>query len=134
LISWDDKYLVGIDKFDAQHRNFFHILDNLCRDREMGESAVINCIDGLLSYVTEHFHDEESLMLAHGYPGYEDHIREHAKLLAKTQLLYSDMDAGNTASVEQVREMLINWIQEHIVVMDQQYVPFFVGKRVAFKL
>ena len=133
MINWDEKYSVGIERFDLQHRNFFKILDNLTRDRNMGEPAVKQSIDSLLQYVTEHFHEEESIMLTFEYPGYEEHMREHEKLLKKTQHLYSDMDAGSTASVDHVREILISWIQEHITVMDLQYAPFFKEKGVAFK-
>lgn len=129
-ISWDDKYRVGVEKFDAQHINFFKILDRLTQDAAKGEDAVRASVDGLLLYVTEHFHDEESLMLECKYQGYEEHLREHEKLLQKTQRIYSEMDMGHPPSVEQMRELLVNWIQDHILKVDQNYVPFFREKGV----
>ena len=127
-IQWDEKYRVGIDRFDAQHVNFFNILARLIRDTEKGEEAVRQSIDGLLHYVSAHFHDEETLMLTMGYPGYEEHMKEHSKLLEKTQKLYSDMDMGQPASVEHIRGILVRWIREHILTVDQKYVPFFKEK------
>lgn len=127
-IPWDEKYLVGIEKFDAQHINFFNILERLTKDAAKGDEAVRASIDSLLFYVTEHFHEEETLMLAAKYPGYEEHMREHEKLMEKTQQLYSEMDMGHPPSVDQVRGILVNWIQEHILNVDQKYAPFFREK------
>jgi len=128
MLRWDESYSVGIRKFDAQHRNFFQILDNLIQNVDKGSDAVREVIDGLLRYVTEHFHEEENLMRTLGYPGYEEHVREHGKLMEKTRRLYSEMDAGRPDSVENVQLVLIDWILEHIGRVDQQYVSFFREK------
>ena len=122
---WDDIYLVGIDKFDAQHKRFFQLLEQLVCSKKDGSESVKIVIDGLLNYVTEHFHEEEQMMFAHGFPGYEEHLKEHEKLLCKTQALYSDMDMGRPASVEQVQRILVEWIQKHIITIDQKYAAYF---------
>jgi len=125
MLKWDDSYSVGIDRFDAQHKNFFRILERLVKDVDNGGDAVCQAIDGLLQYVTDHFREEEELMRSLEYPGYEEHVKEHGKMLEKTRELYSDMDAGRPDSVENVQIILIDWILEHIGKIDRQYVKFF---------
>ncbi|MDH5509335.1 MAG: bacteriohemerythrin [Nitrospinota bacterium] len=131
MLRWDESYSVGVERFDAQHMNFFRILEQLAQDAEEGKDAVCKAIDGLLKYVTDHFREEEELMRSLGYPGYEDHVKEHGKLMEKTRELYSDMDAGRPDSVESVQLVLIDWILEHIGKVDQQYVSFFREKEIS---
>ncbi|MDH5637375.1 MAG: bacteriohemerythrin [Nitrospinota bacterium] len=131
MLRWDESYSVGIEKFDAQHKNFFRILEQLAQDADKGGDAVCQAIDGLLTYVTNHFREEEELMRSLGYPGYEDHVKEHGKMMEKTQELYSDMDAGRPDSVENMQLVLIDWILEHIGKIDQQYVSFFQEKGIS---
>ena len=127
-MKWDDSLLVGIDKFDAQHKNFFHILDKLEGIEEPGKEAIAEAIDSLIRYVTEHFHEEESLMLSLGYPGYEEHMVEHHKLMEKAQRLYAEMDSGCPPAAAKLKRVLEDWIRDHIISVDQAYVPFFKEK------
>ncbi len=130
LVVWDDSYCTGIKTFDEQHQVLFGLIDNLlagvAENRE--HETVSNTLDALLEYTKDHFAAEEKEMLAHAYPDYEEHKKEHQKLLNNVVAYYVKFRADDTLSTADLVRFLIDWLQNHIHEMDKKYAPHLAPK------
>jgi hemerythrin len=123
LITWSDRYSVGIARIDAEHRKLVDLVNELY-------AAIVACnptsvtarvLDGLASYTVSHFSAEEALMKRHGFPGYVQHKAEHDKLVAQVKQLQQDLRAGKAAVSQEVMSFLQSWLIGHILGMDKKY-------------
>jgi len=123
LITWSDRYSVGIDRIDAQHQRLVDLINDLhaaMLARE-GNSALDKILDGLAGYAVSHFATEEALMRKFAYPGYEQHKAEHDKLAAQVRLLVEKSRTERTALTPEVMMFLQRWLVGHIVNVDKRY-------------
>ncbi len=127
IIEWDEKFSVGIQEIDNQHKKLFHIIDTVFEgvaercDREMLERA----FDEVLDYTRYHFSTEESYFEKYHYPDAEEHKKQHAKLIKETlELKREYMDGAPGVTLELI-DFLTRWLQQHILHHDKKYVPFF---------
>lgn len=117
---------VGSPSIDAQHREIFELAASFSGNGD--DVRVMKSISVLCNYVLVHFREEEEMMLACGFPGYEAHRRQHEKcremltgLLARAKAMSMD---------ELAREVgcLVNgWIFSHIMTADIEYAPYLRG-------
>jgi hemerythrin-like metal-binding protein len=123
LITWSDRYSVGIARIDAEHRKLVDLVNELY-------AAILACnptsvtakvLDGLASYTVSHFTSEEGLMKRHAYPGYIQHKAEHDKLVAQVKQLQQDLRAGKATVSQEVMSFLQSWLIGHILGMDKKY-------------
>ncbi len=128
LINWSDDYLIGIDKIDRQHKEFFakaHRFYENCLARE-GERDVQETLDFLRNYAIEHFLAEEALMLEYEYPGIPEHQNLHAEFLAKYLKLSDEFSnlGSNQALADNITDMVQNWLIDHIAEADRDYARY----------
>jgi hemerythrin-like metal-binding protein len=140
LIEWDDRYLVGIELIDEQHRELVSQVNNLCLGCKKGDTAAKQFFDlnihPLMRYLRYHFSSEEKMLERIRYPDLAAHGKQHSSLLRivaegvrvgyeDTSLVYS----GNKLRdfVAHLRDMLIS----HIAVLDRKYVSYihFVNRK-----
>ncbi len=131
--EWDsEKFSVGIDLFDSQHKTLLGLINQLHDGMKEGKSkeALGKVLDELMRYTMTHFSDEERLMKKHGFPGYEKHFHEHQELLARVREFKSDYDAEIKIMAVEVMGFLADWLVNHIAQSDRGYVPFLKEKGV----
>jgi hemerythrin-like metal-binding protein len=123
--SWDDSIALGIPTIDAQHKALFGWINTLNDSLKNGDGseAVGEVIWKLISYVTEHFGEEERLMLSYGYPGLAAHRKEHDAFVARLREIQISFNNGNKMG-ESVLDFLIDWLVCHIKGTDQGYNRF----------
>ena len=123
LITWSDRYSVGIARIDAQHRRLVDLINDLHAAMLAGEgsSELGKILDRLSGYAVSHFATEETLMKKFGYPGYEQHKIEHDKLSAQVKLLIEKYRTNPTALTVEVMTFLQRWLVGHIVNLDKKY-------------
>jgi hemerythrin-like metal-binding protein len=123
LIVWKDRYSVGIEGMDQQHKKLVGLINELHDAMQAGRAneAVVKTLDGLVSYTLTHFGAEEALLKKSGYPGYEQQRSEHQKLVAQVKALQQKARAANLALSLEVSAFLRNWLIDHIVGVDKQY-------------
>lgn len=110
----------GLPAIDRDHDRMFALIGGLRAAVGGGQRD----IDGrmaaeLASYVEGHMADEEAIMEATGFPGLEDHRREHH--LARTILLgfRNDYLDGRHVTAAAVLQFLERWLDSHIAEVDQ---------------
>lgn len=86
LITWDEKYSVGIDEFDAHHKRLFSLINNLHEGilAGTGKEVLGKVLSELVNYTVYHFRAEESAFQKYGYQEMKAHKVEHDDLTKKS--------------------------------------------------
>lgn len=126
-IVWQEEYSVGVSRLDEQHKRLVAIINRLEDAVEEGEEKgeMVKVLDSLAGYIRTHFTDEERLMSEYGYPGTEEHQKEHVRLAGKVADIYRDYFRGNLPLSAEVMDFLNSWLAEHIAGSDRKYAAFF---------
>jgi hemerythrin-like metal-binding protein len=142
LIEWDDRYSVGIELIDEQHRELASQVNNLYLGcQKGGQEAKIFFdlnIQPLLRYIRYHFSSEEKMLERIKYPDLAAHIQQHSDMMniitegvghiqrEEISVLLSGNRLPEFAAF--LRDTLIS----HIVVLDKKYVSYihFISRRV----
>ena len=130
LIEWNDAFSVDIQKIDEQHKKFFSLL-NMLHDaikHGKGEEVVGPVLKELQQYVIFHFKSEESWMELYHYPDMNKHKLEHEEGTKKVNKLVLEYDRGQQTVDIELLNFLSDWLQNHILQVDRNYIPYFQGK------
>ncbi len=114
---------------EAEHRIQLGLLRAFRETLERGEaqraeSGVL--LRQLLEYSEAHFLSEQLLMRQYAYPGYEQHVLEHDRLLGQLQALCAEWEqatAGTGAALHAVED----WLLEHLATEDTQLEAYLAG-------
>ncbi len=127
-VEWRESLAIGVDEIDNQHKELLLRFDGLLRACREGRG--IGELKGLLGfldeYVVEHFRDEERLQQLHRYPGLAEHRRLHASFIARVKALKDEISADGVAvhNVIETNNLLLNWLVNHISVVDRELGKF----------
>jgi len=125
-LAWKNSFSSGNQLIDAQHQALFHLsnelLEAVLSARPSTEIAAI--IARLLADVSQHFHDEETILAAAGFPGMSQHAEEHAKLLAKVLELSQGFKASALTVGDLFQFLVYEVIMLHLLEADREYFPF----------
>ncbi len=128
FFCWQDKFSVGVDAIDNDHRILVDLIDQLHEafiDGHVNET-VRSILDVLVDYTHTHFDREEQLMAAAGYPDLERHKAVHAELRRQVEEVREKVLSG-TAGPKVGNELLAflhDWLYFHILEQDKDYVPY----------
>ena len=125
LYKWDDSIALGIPAIDEQHKALFgwiNTLDEAIKNGD-GYEAVGELIWKLITYVTEHFSEEERLMLSFNYPDLAAHRKEHDQFVSRLREIQVNCIDGNELG-KNVLDFMVDWLACHIKGTDQGYRRF----------
>lgn len=124
LITWEDRFSVGSPSMDGHHKKLFDILNRMHDAMKAGEAAdrIRGLISELLDYTIYHFGEEEKMMEAHGYSGLAEQKHAHQVFIDKIKEFKEEAE-GDMAIfvVSKVSTTAMEWLMEHILVMDKKY-------------
>lgn len=130
-IVWHDKYNIGVDFIDKEHKVLFSTMNKLLRISENEEKSEWVCQEGakyLKNHTLEHFEHEEEYMRSINYSGYEIHKRLHDDFRNITLPALEREMEETKYSLESIRHFLgvcIGWVVAHTQTEDQA----IIGKR-----
>ncbi|BDQ33476.1 bacteriohemerythrin [Pseudodesulfovibrio portus] len=126
LVSWSDKLALGIGSIDAQHKQLVKLINGLNQAMRNKESASVmrDIVTGLKEYVVTHFAFEEKLFDQHGYPGTAEHKSAHSQFVEKVGDFELALTEGRATVSIEVMQFLRDWLVQHIMGTDREYVPF----------
>jgi len=132
-IQWNDKYSVNIQLIDDDHKRLIHLINQLQSsiDYYQSQSFDEEALKELIDYTKFHFKREEDLMQEYDYPGYEEHIVQHKKMIEKINNMVEKYSKSGESTISETVDFLRDWLINHIQKTDQQYVPFFKEKGVS---
>ena len=123
-VGWDDKYKVGHNLIDSQHKQLFDIADKLyvvAYEKDPYRDINISMIlQDLARYVNYHFSCEEELMRESNYSGIEEHCDKHSTFKTYVASLVSDFSRGNSVNMRELYNLVSSWLVEHIGSEDKK--------------
>lgn len=127
--EFDETLVTGNEMIDGQHKELIDRINKLLDSCEIGNDklAAIKMLDYLADYTDFHFGEEEKLQEAIGYPGIEQHKKEHEKLRRVVEELHEmleEQEGPTNAFVAQVNENVIDWLYNHIKGFDRSVAEY----------
>lgn len=125
-LVWDESFCCRNALIDAQHLSLFQLSNDLI-DSESADGSpeeVSRVVARLLDEVVRHFHDEEQILKAVGFPELEKHADEHARLVEKGVLLLQQHQCGALCFGEVFQFLVYEVIQNHMLGLDREYFPY----------
>jgi len=118
-LIWDKSFSVGVEEIDAQHRDFFKLINRLylAQETRYPEPFTLRLSQELLKYAAYHFFSEENLMLLIQYPDLVLQQQEHQKLLDTLQLRVNDLEKGRSDLVA-LCDFVGVWLKSHTLNLD----------------
>ena len=132
LLTWQDRYSVGIRQIDDQHKQLITMINDL-NDAMLagkGKDVLMQVLNKLATYCVSHFAVEEKLFDTHAYPETADHKEKHHKMTAKVKALIGEVQSGKSTISIEVMNFLKSWLDKHIMETDQKYAPYLSSKGV----
>lgn len=127
MFKWDEKYSVGFQIIDNQHKEIFRILNLLFESLKSGKTDLITdqIIPELERYANIHFQTEEHFFEKFNYSDADDHISEHEEFKLSLEEIKAGLKSGEISLSFELMIFLKNWINHHILEVDQKYAELF---------
>ena len=128
-IPWDNRYKLGIDSIDIQHKKLFALVNRLynLEDYESTKEELADILNEFSEYMRTHFKDEEEYMLSIEYPGLEEHKQLHQNLIDQLALVIQSSVKLSILKTK-MRVIAKRAIVEHIVNEDIKIKLFEMSK------
>jgi len=122
-LIWSEDLNTGIDVIDKQHRRIVDYINQLhdARTGEHKQEDIAKVIDELVDYTLSHFAFEESMQEEAKYPFMKAHKKVHDLFARRVGEFQERLNLGEDVS-EQLNNMLVTWLFNHIKRDDADYV------------
>ena len=129
---WKDKYKIGIDMIDGQHKELFcrasEFLFLLRREGNWEDKLpkVEETLEFMQSYVVFHFKDEEAYQQEINYPERIVHKKIHDQFKHEVVIFAErfNNEGYSEVLVQKFASMLLAWLIKHVAVYDSQIGAF----------
>ena len=127
-IKWNDRYNIGVDVIDKEHKKLFKIMDKLLSFEDGEEKNEWVCQEGIKyfkDHAVRHFADEEEYMRSINYSEYDIHKRIHDDFRRNTlPELENELKQSNysTEAVNHFLGVSVGWLVGHTLMEDHAIV------------
>jgi hemerythrin len=123
VIIWDGAQMTtGVDSIDSQHQELIRRINELHSACLAGTAReeLLKLLGFLGEYAQSHFRHEEGVMQEHRCPAHGQNKAAHTQFLRDYGSLVEIVkrDGATTTAVIQVKELLGNWLKNHICGTD----------------
>jgi hemerythrin len=129
LMTWSNKYSVGFEALDNQHKAMMRTLNELHAAAMRGRAHKVAgpLLRQIVSLTNEHFSAEEGLMESTGYPGLAAHRDQHRELSGKIAEFVSRHKSGDAAVYTPLLYFVRDYQTKHMQSEDQEYAPWLMA-------
>ena len=134
-IEWDDSFLIGIKELDHEHKVLINDINRLHGElvRQDKKSEIEKCLGDIYARMQAHFALEEHVMKEHKYGFFEEHKREHERLLdGYTEYMMQILNDAVVSFSNPIEDALRDWVLNHIVNSDKK-MSLMVQEEESFK-
>lgn len=128
-IKWDPVYSVHVEILDDQHRKLFDTVNHLLDIFESGSGDLLSVINGLVEYISVHFHQEHLVMMNSNYPGFLNHSKEHQKFIEKVEEFIQSYKVGDQDLGINMVVYMKEWIRDHTTKLDMEYAAHLLKRK-----
>jgi len=123
-LRWSDKYSVGNEMIDVQHKMLFSIVNELSEHITSGDGLDIieDTLEKMSIYALMHFRTEEDLLFKANYDELNKHKAYHEDF--KKEILHATQNVISNKHMDtviEVHKFLQNWLTSHILNEDVKY-------------
>ena len=119
---WSEKFNLGIDVIDNQHRQILDYINALEKIRATGAREQIKDVfDDLIDYTQSHFSFEENLLAQVNYQFLPSHRSIHELFVKRLKDYRQRFDNGESVE-DDLHRLLSKWLINHIQHDDQDYI------------
>lgn len=130
-VKWDKRLELGIPRIDKQHRHLVGMCNQLHealmnregREKDEWLATVSSVLRDAVAYTKTHFSDEEKLMRACCFSGYEQHRQRHREFVQTISKVLTDFENMSLTLGFDFADYLRDWILSHVACEDKQYCP-----------
>lgn len=116
LIKDGDYLHLDIPEIDAIHAEFAVLVNRLA---EAGPEEFAALFPKLLAHTRAHFATEEDLMRRTRYPGRQEHVAEHGRVLGEMERFAERLAAGRTVFARAyIEDRIPEWFNLHTQTLD----------------
>ena len=128
-IDWDDSFSVQYEEIDEQHKKLFDLYNELHEAllNESVENTTIirtRTLNNLAEYIDYHFKSEEKYLKEINFPDLDQHCQIHKAFSSQVEGFHKDLQDGQIIFTTSLLKLIRNWLVDHIMRMDQQYVGY----------
>ncbi len=123
LITWADKYSVGYEEVDNQHKVLVNLINELYASFQQGDanSKIENILTEMIRYTDYHFKTEEGYFEKYSYSDAQAHIAQHQSFVEKVTSFFEEYKSGSATLSYDVMNFLRDWLIKHIQVSDKKF-------------
>lgn len=127
-LVWQDRYNLGVEVIDKEHKKLFSILNKLFdfgKQEEKSQWVCQEAIKYFRDHAIQHFADEEAYMLSKNYEGFDMHRRIHRNFRDRTlPALERELEQTNYSpeSVNHFLGVCAGWLIGHTLIEDNAIV------------
>ncbi len=124
-IVWDESFSVNNVEIDNQHKKWIEIANELHESLMAGKdlgNVTGKTLDAMVDYAQFHFSYEEDYMKKNNYSDLIDHVNIHSDFMRKIEMYRYENQLGITVLNRTIMKELMDWLWNHILKMDKQYV------------
>jgi hemerythrin len=127
ILIWEDAYSVENEEIDNQHKIMFEIINTLIKSIQSNPTKedVTDIINRLVEYKKEHFATEEKYFKQYNYVDSQKHIDAHSLFSENLQKLSIKYENDPVMLAYELVELLEDWLIDHILKMDHEYISCF---------
>ena len=131
LIEWQERWVLGEDRIDAEHLAMFGLINTLLEavGRGADREEASDILRALVDHTRVHFAYEEGLMAATGYPAATHHREQHQKLLGIITLLAQNMELVNSEITLGAMGFFDDWFIIHVENDDSALGRFLAARQ-----
>lgn len=124
-LVWQDRFNIGVDIIDKEHRKLFSIMNRLLSFSEQEMKSQWVCQEGIKyfkGHALKHFSEEETYMASIEYAGFETHRRIHDHFRLNTlPALEKELEATNYSpdAVKHFLGVCAGWLIGHTLTEDR---------------
>ena len=113
-MEWSEKFNIGIDVIDNQHRQILDYINALEKIRATGAREQIKDVfDDLIDYTQSHFSFEENLLAQVNYQFLPSHRSIHELFVKRLKDYRQRFDNGESVE-DDLHRLLSKWLINHI--------------------
>jgi hemerythrin len=124
ILEWTDKFNLGIEQFDTNHRHMVQLLNKAHDDylKEPSVERLAATLNEFFEVAGQHFDAEEKYMEDTDYVGYAEHLVMHRSFTAQIEVMQKDLKAVWKNLPLEMLTFLKNWLTYDILNADADYV------------
>jgi hemerythrin-like metal-binding protein len=125
-LIWKDSFRSGNVLIDSQHQSLFKVANKLLDAALMGRSLdeISDIIANLIKDISQHFADEERILMDIKFPGLSKQENEHSNLLAKGRKILDEYNASKLPVGDVFQFLAYDVVMLHMLGSDREYLPY----------